>query len=334
MDRGKECHARRILVIDDNEAIHEDFRNILGPGLKSATALSAAEAALFGEASNTDSMSEIGAAPAFEIDFASQGQEGVELVRRAAAEGLPYAVAFVDSRMPPGWDGIETISRLWEVDAQVQVVMCTAYSDHSWAEIRGRLPYRDQLVILKKPFDNIEVQQLADALTEKWRLAGEDRRRLKVLEQRIVERHRDHQAGERIDARLGAGEDIESTAEIRQRRHAIEAALKETLKQGHEAREFTLHYQPIVDIASRRIDSLEALLRWRHPTLGAVSPAEFIPIAEETGLIVALGDFVLRAVCEQVGRWERDEVPLVRSQSTCLACSSSGCRCGSGCARF
>jgi DNA-binding NtrC family response regulator len=85
-------------------------------------------------------------------------------------------------RMPPGLDGIETTSRIWEIDPDVQVVICTAYSDHSWDSVWRRFGNTDRLLILKKPFDNIEVLQLARALTEKWRLSGITRRRLQQLE--------------------------------------------------------------------------------------------------------------------------------------------------------
>ena len=79
-------------------------------------------------------------------------------------------MAFVDVRMPPGWDGIETIARIWEVYPDLQIVVCTAYSDYSWEEMRAKVGQPDSLLVLKKPFDNIEVQQLAHALTKKWLL--------------------------------------------------------------------------------------------------------------------------------------------------------------------
>ena len=158
-------HHHRILIIDDNPSIHEDFRKILGPAdAKLAEELDATEVSLFGD--------EAGASRAqnFRIDSAFQGQEGLEKVRAACAEGAPYAVAFVDVRMPPGWDGIETISRIWKEFPDLQIVICTAYSDHSWQEIQQTLGTSDRLLILKKPFDKVEVQQLVLALTEKWNL--------------------------------------------------------------------------------------------------------------------------------------------------------------------
>lgn len=166
---------RRILVIDDNPSIHEVYRKILGAGLASVTALSESEAALFGDAV------EPARPPVFQIDVASQGQEGVALVRRAREAQQPYAMAFVDARMPPGWDGIETSAKIWDLDPDVQIVICTAYSDHSWEEIHNKLGLSAGLVVLKKPFDTIEVLQLASALTEKWRLARQTNHRQQYL---------------------------------------------------------------------------------------------------------------------------------------------------------
>ena len=300
---------RRILIIDDNRAIHEDFRKILSAELGRDTALSESEAALFGD------VEELSKAPSFELDFASQGQEGVALVRSARQADRQYSLAFVDARMPPGWDGIETVTKIWEEDPSVQIVICTAYSDYSWQEIRRRLMHTDRLVILKKPFDNIEVLQLADALTQKWSLACEDQRRLHDLERRIEERNRDLEAITSINSQLDAANRQittdpsgakESLASMERRRVVIEQ-----LRHALQQRQLTVHYQPLVDIASRRVVSLEALVRWHHPQLGNVSPGEFIPLAEQTGLIVPIGEFVLRAVCEQTVQWEQDNVPVV-----------------------
>jgi signal transduction histidine kinase len=184
---------RRILVIDDNPSIHEDFKKIFGSRAKNADALSDIEANLFGPAPQA------GAREVFQVDTALQGQEGVALLRQAQEQNKPFSMAFVDVRMPPGWDGVQTTARIWEQDPDVQIVICTAYSDYSWEEILKKLGRSDRLVILKKPFDNIEVLQLADALTEKWRIARLVKRRLENLEQRVNERTYDLKA---INTRL------------------------------------------------------------------------------------------------------------------------------------
>jgi len=180
--------TRRILVIDDNQSIHHDFQKVLNPALEGEDALSASEAALFGDVHEQITRLD------FQIDSALQGEEGLSLVCRAQEENQPYALAFIDVRMPPGWDGVETTSKIWEKDPDVQIVICTAYSDYSWDEMIKKLGSSDRLVILKKPFDNIEVLQLANALTEKWRLTQQVKRQLEDLEHIVDERTRDLQS--------------------------------------------------------------------------------------------------------------------------------------------
>lgn len=153
----------RILIIDDNPAIHNDFKKILDDHQSSR--VTAAD--LFLGIEPRDS------APRYCLTSAHQGQDGVAILREAMDRGEPYAMAFIDMRMPPGWDGLRTIKELWKIDDQLQVVICTAYSDHSWREIQNELGKTDNLLILKKPFDSAEVSQLAVALTEKWRLRSE-----------------------------------------------------------------------------------------------------------------------------------------------------------------
>ncbi|HEY4952308.1 MAG TPA: ATP-binding protein, partial [Verrucomicrobiae bacterium] len=172
----------RILVIDDNRAIHEDFRKILAKPKASKNNLAAAETALFGEAAPQFEL------PEFQIDSGFQGQEGLDLIEKSLEENHPYSMAFVDVRMPPGWDGVETTAKIWEKYPDLQVVICTAYSDYSWEEMLKKLGYSDRLIILKKPFDNVEVLQLAISMTEKWRLYQQAKLRLDDLEKMVHER--------------------------------------------------------------------------------------------------------------------------------------------------
>jgi len=166
-----EFENRRVLIIDDDTRIHEDFRKILGDkgGLSEYDEI---EAKLFSD----DSLSSPGII--YELDSAYQGEEGFGKVVQAKKEGRPYAMAFVDMRMPPGWDGLETIKHIWSVDTQIQLVICTAYSDYSWNEVLYHLGASDRLIILKKPFDMVEVQQISTALTTKWSLSCESAARL------------------------------------------------------------------------------------------------------------------------------------------------------------
>jgi CheY-like chemotaxis protein len=155
---------RRVLIVDDNPIIHEDFRKILSKTSFAGSRLEDLESA-FLEAENPAEAHE-----GFEVDSAFQGEEGLAKVQRALEKGSPYALAFVDMRMPPGWDGVETIKRLWQADPALQIVICTAYSDYSWRQILRQLGNRKNVAVLKKPFDNIEVIQLCETLTQKWAL--------------------------------------------------------------------------------------------------------------------------------------------------------------------
>jgi two-component system, sensor histidine kinase and response regulator len=171
----------RILVIDDNTAIHDDFRKILCPDL-APSVVDELEAALF------DSKATTGINTHFEMDSAYQGQEALVKVQQALADNQPYSMAFVDGRMPPGWDGVETIVHLWKANPELQVVICTAYSDYSWEQIIERVGQSDSLVILKKPFDAVEVIQLAHAMTKKWELNLRARAKTETLEGMVRER--------------------------------------------------------------------------------------------------------------------------------------------------
>lgn len=175
---------RRILIIDDNVAIHDDFRKILTRSLDTSL-LQEARAELF------DDIEEQPHIESFEVDCADQGQMGYRMVQEAMKVNLPYAVAFVDMRMPPGWDGVETVEHLWQEDPELQVVICTAFSDHAWEDVIKRLNKNDKLLILRKPFDNIEVWQLANSLTKRWGEARQAKSQLDLLAKWAEERAED-----------------------------------------------------------------------------------------------------------------------------------------------
>ena len=205
----------RILVIDDNVAIHEDFRKILSGAREKHSDLKEAEAALFGEPK-----AELPTIN-FEVDSAYQGQEGLDRVRQALADGTSYAMAFVDVRMPPGWDGIETIRHLWEANPELQVVICTAYSDFSWDEIRRLLGDSASLVILKKPFDNVEVLQLAHTLTKKWLLTLQSRIHTEELDWLVEERsHELREANVQLRKEIAERQQIEAALRLSEERFA------------------------------------------------------------------------------------------------------------------
>lgn len=194
-----ETRNRRILVVDDSEDIHADFRRTLTPASGSAD-LDALEASLFGGVSGRISL------PPYELTSAYQGAEALESVRNAREADAPYALMFVDMRMPPGWDGVETLTRVWQMDSEVQAVICSAYADCSWETIQDRFGQTDRLLILKKPFDPVEVRQMACALTERWNqqreLEAAQRREKEIVEELLVRRAQEEALRARAEALL------------------------------------------------------------------------------------------------------------------------------------
>ncbi|MBD9463410.1 EAL domain-containing protein [Pseudomonas sp. Pdm06] len=436
---------RRILVVDDTPAIHQDFRKILSPSGGSDDSLDDTESLLFG----TPQVSRL----QFQIDSAYQGEEALELVKRAQAEGQPYALVFADMRMPPGWDGLQTIEQLWKADPRLQIALCTAFSDYSWETMSERIEFDDQLLILKKPFDTLEIRQMASAMTWKWQLAQDAARKMRSLERTIEERVQEllkvshllqydvltelpnsmllgdrltqamaqcrrhdrqlavmfigldrfkrinnalgHPVGDEMLKRVARalatvvresdsvfrygsdefvviagdiaeaqqtkgvaekllaaisspqpidGHDLSVTASLgisvyptdgfdavalikkaetamrnvketgpndyrfftedMNRRARQQQTIESGLRLALQRKEFVLHYQPKLDLGSGKVVGVEALVRWNRPEHGLVYPGDFIPVAEDSGLIVPLSQWVLQEACQQACRWQ------------------------------
>jgi predicted signal transduction protein with EAL and GGDEF domain len=443
------------------------------------------------------------------LDSAYQGEEAIEMVRAAHTQGRPYALLFVDVRMPPGLDGIETTARLLREDLDVGIVICSAYSDHSWEEMTAAFGKTDRVLILKKPFDTVEVRQLAHALQRRWELArlaavkvqdltalidaqtaelraanealkkeaalreealqrlGESNEQIRALayqdgltglpNRRLFNEHLvkvlvrsrrkgaefallfididnfklindtiGHQAADEVLRHLAASlsmlirtddmlglyhdDEMDSTATIslepvsdavlsrlggdefvvllpdtRDRfaagtvarrilahleqpitvdghevfvtasigistypedglsseilirnadtamyhakqqgkaafqyysaamnaasveRITLETGLRRALEDGS----LKLHYQPQVEVRTGKIIGAEALLRWEHPQRGYISPGSFIPIAEASGLIVPIGEWVIERACAQAAEWRKAGLPRI-----------------------
>jgi two-component system sensor histidine kinase/response regulator len=170
----------RILIADDLPDIHEDYRKILTP--RTSLVISVEGMADFAP---HFTLPTTGSQTPFQLETVMQGEDAIQAVTRARSEGRPFAMVFLDVRMPPGIDGIETAMRLREIDPSLQVVLCTAYSDYSFADISQRFKKSDGLLILKKPFDPAEVQQLAQTLCRKWTLSEENKKLVNDLESRV-----------------------------------------------------------------------------------------------------------------------------------------------------
>lgn len=183
MSTNLTAKSPRVLVVDDNAAIHQDFRKILGPAsAESNNDLGALEADLF------EKSGPVITRVAFRVDSAYQGQEALKMVQQAIAEDDPYVAVFMDIRMPPGWDGVETTERIWQHCADVQIVLCSAYSDYTWDDFLNKFGHTDNLLVLKKPFETVEVLQIAHALNKKWTLARQARLWMKDLDRLVRER--------------------------------------------------------------------------------------------------------------------------------------------------
>lgn len=500
--------ARRILLVDDNPEIHKDIMGILRPQQDDPLAI--VEAELFGDVVAPDERKR--APVQYELESAFQGEQALMMVEQALRAGRPYSMAIVDIRMPPGWDGIETIERLRQVDPALQIVICSAYSDYSWKAIDERLQATDWLLILRKPFEHTEIRQLASALTEKWNLGVKASLNLEALEElvkdhalavqqanielekrngsladandrlsreiharqlvdaeirhiafhdvltslpnraflmerlnecvdrgkrqkgyrfavlfididnfKLVNDSLGHRAGDQLltqfasamlgamrtmeasirpshdtVARLGGDEFVVLLDDIRDSDNVMsvarriqqlacspldvggrrmtpnisigaaisqneyddgidvlrdaDTALYHAKEQGkgkiavfdHAMRsrvleradvendlhlaiadqEFVVYYQPIVSLATGKIVCLEALVRWEHPTRGLLPPDAFIPVAEQTGMIQAIGEQVLEQVASQLGEW-RATVPQAANLSVSVNLSAA-----------
>ncbi len=181
--------AKRILLVDDNIDIHEDFRKVLGPGgsISKDDKTLELENFLFEDSGESNKQPTV-ARTAYEIDDALQGEEAIKMVETAEKEGRQYSLIFMDVRMPPGIDGIQTIQRIWKNFPNIEVVICTAYSDYSWDEIIKKLGETDHLLFMKKPFDAVSVKQIALALTKKWDLGRKNAAYTKDLEFEVKKR--------------------------------------------------------------------------------------------------------------------------------------------------
>ena len=153
----------RVLVVDDQSSLHDDFYALLSPPEQDSDEFLECESLLFGlEAEPRDTT------PNFELRSAFQGLEAIRIVQTSTDKNQPFALVFLDVRMPPGIDGVATLGKLWEIDPRLEVVLCSAFSDLTPEEIRAMFPNTDQLEFIPKPFDPEEIRTAARIKVERW----------------------------------------------------------------------------------------------------------------------------------------------------------------------
>jgi diguanylate cyclase (GGDEF)-like protein len=174
----------RVLVADDELRIREAYQVCLEPEGGSSNELDSMGAGLFGD---TEPSSSHAAALVLDVDYVDQGEAAVAAVRAAIEAGQPYGVLFLDMRMPPGIDGRETARQVRKLDANINIVIVTGYSDHSPLEVARVAGPLDKLYYLAKPFEIDEIRTLAQSLTSKWTMEADLRATQGALEQKVAE---------------------------------------------------------------------------------------------------------------------------------------------------
>ncbi len=315
--------APRVLVIDDTPSIHQDFHRLLSGG-EDGAALAELRASLFGSHPPRSK------GYRFEVDSAYQGEEGLQRVGAALKEGRPYAVAFVDVRMPPGMDGVETTERLWREDPDLQVVLCSAYTDYSWEQVVQRLGISQRLLILHKPFDSTEMRQIAHALAEKWELLRRDRRRLVELEQANAQLRRETEERMRLESQLAQAQKLEALGRLAAGlAHEVNNPLSFIMANlNHVQRELTAlavtqAVGPVEELQETCRDALhgcERIQRLVQDVRGfsRVRSLPTAPVALETVLEDALAMANLAQVPGLRVEWERGPVPPILADEHAL----------------
>ncbi len=178
----------RILIVDDQEDLREQLGRLLvssGQPNKTSTLVQSMRDRLMGiEEDRHTSAPKI--VPQYDIDTAGQGEDAFEMVQAAIDNKAPYAVMFTDMRMPPGWDGLKTAKKVREIDRNIEIVIMTAYADHTQGTIAAEVGMPEKLLYIKKPFQTEEIFQLAMSLTAKWSSENLERIRRGWLEKTLV----------------------------------------------------------------------------------------------------------------------------------------------------
>jgi signal transduction histidine kinase len=245
----------RILIADDNESIHEDFEKILSfkPGVSKK--IPSFEEHFWGNGAKSAETNEELLAN-FRLEHAYQGDEALQMVRRAATEQFPYSLIFMDIRMPPGYNGITTVSKIWQEFPDIEVVLCTAHSEYTLNDIISQLGMTDQLLFIRKPFDTVSVVQMALALTQKCSLHRKSKSYIEELRNTnlaLAEAKGVAEAANRAKSEFLAN----MSHELRTPMHAILSFSKFGIRKISKVpKEKLLHYFTQVNLAGNRLLAL------------------------------------------------------------------------------
>ncbi len=252
MSKATNEDLHRILIADDNESIHEDFERVLSHKSYTLNQVPSFEEHFWGEENSRggDRTDLIGN---FKIDHAYQGDEAIQMVRNAFEEEFPYSVIFMDIRMPPGFNGIITVSKIWEEFPDIEIVLCTAHSEYTLKDIISTLGKTDQLMFIRKPFDTVTVVQMALALTQKCSLHRQSKKYIEDLNKTNVELARAKEASE--TANKAKSEFLANMShELRTPMHAILSFSKFGMRKITKvSRDKLLHYFTQVNMAGDRL---------------------------------------------------------------------------------
>jgi len=178
----------RVLVVDDDDDQHLIFNQILSPQEKSSSeGFQKATDDLFGS-DETKVIEPNYNDPIFKIEHANQGDKAIEMIEKAETEGAPYSLVFMDVRMPPGLDGVQTTKVLWKKFPNIEIVFCSAYSDYSWADISKELGVTHNFLFVSKPYSPISIKQLAFSLCIKNKALAQIKNSMDDLQKKVDER--------------------------------------------------------------------------------------------------------------------------------------------------
>jgi PAS domain S-box-containing protein len=227
-------YNRKILIVDEQPAVLEDFLEILAPVEKKREKdLASMEVDNFQAHETRKPDEEVN----YNVVTAKQSQEAISLVKQALKEGEPFAVAFMDIRMPPGSGGMHTAFEIERIDSDIQIVFVTAYPNVPCQEILGNIRVTDRWFYLRKPFDPDEIRQCALTLSEKWNLKkmAEEKNKSLIEAKAELEKRVDERTAELALVNKKLSKEIEKRKQVENALRKSEKKYKTLFRESLEA---------------------------------------------------------------------------------------------------